>query len=100
MAQQEQVSERGTQAEDNAGHEKAREVFPSHQNFAAHRREEVVVKALLEHLAAEQVHEDRHGAEEDRQAQHVQLEDAGELREVLLAAALVPATRMGEECAA
>jgi hypothetical protein len=96
VAQQHQVGKRRTQSEQDAGRQQRREVLPDHQHLAAHRREEVVMQALLDHLAAEQVHEDRHRAEENRQAQHKQLEHAGEHGEVLVAAAAVPATGVAD----
>ena len=60
------------------GHAEAREKLAGYEDFAADRREEVVVQALVEDLAAEQVHEDSQAAEEDGQPQIEHLEHGGE----------------------
>ena len=73
----------GAGGEDDDGGDEAGEVFSQDQDFAAHGSEEVVVQAFVEHLAAEEVHEDADAAEEDRQAQIEVLEDGGEDEGVL-----------------
>src|SRR5262249_53713518 len=60
------------------GYDEAGEVFAGDQHFAAHGREEVIVQGLLEHLTAEEIGEDTHGAEEDSGAQVIEHEESGE----------------------
>ena len=54
------------------------EKFPCHQHFAPHRREHVIVQTLIHHFAAKQIGEDADAAEEDRDTQVEELENARE----------------------
>src|ERR1700676_2140495 len=70
-------------AEDRNGSDQASQVFADCQDLAANGREQVEMQALIQHLAAKQVGEHAHTAEEDRQAQVEKLEDAGEDQGIL-----------------
>ncbi len=73
----------------------ARQILAGHQQFAAQRRQVVVVQRLFQHLAAEEIREDAHAAEEDSQAQIVEVEQPGEDQGVLadaVAAAMRPSS--------
>ena len=78
MAADQQERERGAADEQEDRRGQARQILAGHQQFAAQRRQVVVVQRLLQHFAAEQVGEDAHAAEEDPEAQIVEVEQAGE----------------------
>ena len=57
--------------------EQAGKVLPGHQHLAPDGREQVEMEALVQHLTAEQVHENADASEEDRQSQVIKLKDRG-----------------------
>src|SRR4051812_4417301 len=69
--------------EDDHRRDESREKLACDKHLAAYRREQVIVQALVEHLAAKQVHEDAHASEKDGDAKIKKLENAGEDLRVL-----------------
>jgi len=66
------------------GGDQSREILTDKQYLPPHRREQIKVQALVDHLAAEQVGENADTAEEDGQAKVIELEDRREDRLIVI----------------
>ena len=63
--------------------------LPGHENLPPHRRQQIEVQALIQHLPPEQVHEDAHAPEKDGQPQVKELEYRGENHGIFLEIAAI-----------
>src|SRR4029079_11173859 len=59
-------------------HDDTREVFARQQHFSPYGRQQIVEQALLQHLTAEEIHEDANAAKKHRQPQEEELKDGSE----------------------
>src|SRR5262245_29347742 len=71
-------SQKHRPAKDHDRCSEAGEKLACHQDFAAHRRQEVVVQTFLDHVSFEQPGEEPQAAEEDSERQVIELEDTGQ----------------------
>jgi hypothetical protein len=88
--------EKSAEPEDDCRREQAREKLSNYQNFSAQRRQEIVVQALLHHLASEQVDEDSHTAEKDGDPEIEELEYGGKSVGILAKIAWPPGLQLNE----
>ena len=70
--------EHGAGGENQAGGDDSGQEFSGQQHFAANGRQEIIVQAAVQYLAAKQVHENAQASEEDGQPQVEELKDGGE----------------------
>src|ERR1051325_7019458 len=74
----------GADGENQGCRDQSSQVLPGQERLAAGRREKPEVQGLVQHLAAEQVHENAEAAEKDRQSKIEELKNSREDAAVFL----------------